>query len=56
MNPVTLLEVPRLAAAGLNVTRLMKNNPRQMTQQDAESIFHVAFHGLDARSVASSMA
>lgn len=38
-------EVPALAAAGLGVTRLMKNNPRPMSQQDAETIYHAAFHG-----------
>jgi len=35
--------LPSLAAAGLAVTRLMKNNPRVMTQQDAESIYIAAF-------------
>jgi alcohol dehydrogenase len=38
-------ETPKLAAAGLGVTRLMKNNPRAMTQQDAEAIYHAAFRG-----------
>ncbi|MDR3793437.1 MAG: iron-containing alcohol dehydrogenase [Terracidiphilus sp.] len=38
-------ETVRLAAAGLSVTRLMNNNPRAMTQQDAEEIFHAAFRG-----------
>lgn len=38
-------ETARLAAAGLGVTRLMKNNPRVMTQQDAETIYHAAFRG-----------
>jgi alcohol dehydrogenase len=38
-------ETPRLAAAGLGVTRLMKNNPRPMTQQDAEAIYYAAFRG-----------
>ena len=38
-------ETPQLAAAGLSVTRLMKNNPRAMTQQDAEEIYHAAFAG-----------
>ena len=36
---------PQLAAAGLGVTRLMKNNPRPMSQQDAEAIYHAAFQG-----------
>jgi alcohol dehydrogenase class IV len=38
-------DTPRLAAAGLGVTRLMKNNPRPMMQEDAEDIYHAAFHG-----------
>lgn len=38
-------DTPQLAAAGLAVTRLMKNNPRPMTQQDAEAIYHAAFRG-----------
>jgi alcohol dehydrogenase class IV len=38
-------DTPQLAAAGLGVTRLMKNNPRPMTQQDAEAIYHAAFRG-----------
>jgi alcohol dehydrogenase class IV len=36
-------EIPRLAAAGLGVTRLMKNNPRSMSQQEAEAIYLSAF-------------
>ncbi len=39
-------DLPILAAAGLSVTRLMKNNPRPMTQHDAESIYRHAFHGM----------
>jgi alcohol dehydrogenase class IV len=38
-------DTPQLAAAGLGVTRLMKNNPRSMSQQDAEAIYHAAFSG-----------
>jgi len=38
-------EIPTLAADGLAVTRLMRNNPRGITQQDAESIYRAAFHG-----------
>jgi len=38
-------ETPQLAAAGLGVTRLMKNNPRPMTLEDAEAIYHAAFRG-----------
>jgi len=41
-------EIPALAATGLAVTRLMKNNPRAMTHQDAESIYRAAFHGQPA--------
>jgi alcohol dehydrogenase class IV len=36
-------EIPRLAAAGLGVTRLMRNNPRNMSQQEAEAIYLSAF-------------
>lgn len=36
-------EIPALASAGLTVARLMKNNPRTMTQQDAEGIYGAAF-------------
>lgn len=43
-------ELPALAAAGLGVTRLMKNNPRPMSQQDAESIYQAAFLGRDGGS------
>lgn len=38
-------ETPQLARAGLSVTRLMKNNPRPMTQQDAEDLYYAAFRG-----------
>jgi len=38
-------DTPQLAAAGLGVTRLMKNNPRAMTQHDAEGIYRAAFRG-----------
>jgi alcohol dehydrogenase class IV len=40
-------ECPRLAAAGLGVTRLMKNNPREISQQDAEAIYAAAFSGAE---------
>jgi alcohol dehydrogenase class IV len=36
-------DIPSMAEAGLNVTRLMKNNLRLMTQQDAEAIYSAAF-------------
>jgi alcohol dehydrogenase class IV len=38
-------ETPQLAAAGLAVARLMKNNPRPMTQAEAEAIYRAAFRG-----------
>jgi alcohol dehydrogenase class IV len=38
-------EIPSLAAEGLAITRLMRNNPRSMTQRDAEFIYRAAFHG-----------
>lgn len=41
-------EAPQLAAAGLGVTRLMKNNPRTMSRADAESIYRAAFRGARA--------
>jgi alcohol dehydrogenase class IV len=36
-------DIPAMAAAGINVTRLMKNNLRPMTQADAEAIYNSAF-------------
>jgi alcohol dehydrogenase len=41
-------DTPQLAAAGLGVTRLMKNNPRPMSQPDAEEIYRAAFRGTPA--------
>ena len=41
-------ETQQLAAAGLGVTRLMKNNPRVMTQADAKAIYRAAFRGARA--------
>ncbi len=38
-------DIPRLATAGLGVTRLMKNNPRSMSQQEAEAIYLSALAG-----------
>ena len=38
-------EIPAMAAAGLAVIRLMKNNPRPMTQQNAEQIYAAVFAG-----------
>lgn len=40
-------DIPGLASAGLGVTRLMKNNPRNMSQKEAEAIYLAA---LDAKS------
>ncbi len=37
-------DIPAMATAGLNVTRLMKNNLRPMTQHDAEDIYRAAFN------------
>ena len=48
--PVTLTEldipksaIPEMAAASINVTRLMANNPRKMTAKDSENVFAKAF-------------
>jgi alcohol dehydrogenase len=35
--------VPRMAAAAMTVTRLLRNNPRDMTQADAERIYEQCF-------------
>jgi alcohol dehydrogenase class IV len=35
--------IPRLAAAAMSVTRLLRNNPRELTLADAESIYRAAF-------------
>jgi alcohol dehydrogenase class IV len=34
--------VPRMAKAAMTVTRLLKNNPREVTQEDAERIYRAA--------------
>lgn len=39
-------ETPYLASAGLGVTRLMKNNPRPMSQEEAAAIYRLAFRGV----------
>lgn len=39
---VTAEDIPSLAAAALKVTRLLKNNPRPVSQADAEQIYHQA--------------
>ena len=48
--PLTLTElnipksaIPEMAAASINVTRLMANNPRRMTAKDSENVFSKAF-------------
>jgi alcohol dehydrogenase class IV len=35
--------VPRLAAAAMKVTRLLKNNPRELAEDDARAIYECAF-------------
>ncbi|NOS72767.1 MAG: iron-containing alcohol dehydrogenase [Verrucomicrobia bacterium] len=35
--------LPRLAKAAMTVTRLLKNNPRTLTEQDALQIYHAAW-------------
>lgn len=35
--------IPRMAAAAMKVTRLLKNNPRELSQADAERIYREAF-------------
>jgi alcohol dehydrogenase len=39
---VTAADIPRLAEAGVKVTRLLVNNPRPVTQADAERIYRSA--------------
>ena len=48
--PLTLTElnvprsaIPEMAAASINVTRLMANNPRRMTVKDSEKVYEKAF-------------
>jgi alcohol dehydrogenase class IV len=48
--PLTLTElniprsaIPEMAAASMNVTRLMANNPRRMTAKDSEKVYEKAF-------------
>jgi alcohol dehydrogenase len=35
--------IPRMAEAAVKITRLMKNNLREVTVADAEAIYHAAF-------------
>jgi alcohol dehydrogenase class IV len=37
------VSVPRMAAAAMTVTRLLRNNPREMNQADAERIYEQCF-------------
>jgi alcohol dehydrogenase class IV len=39
---VTAAAIPRLAAQALQLTRLLRNNPRELTARDAEQIYHEA--------------
>jgi alcohol dehydrogenase class IV len=34
--------IPEMAKAAMNVTRLMANNPREMTAEDVEGIYEKA--------------
>jgi alcohol dehydrogenase class IV len=34
--------LPRLVESGMTVTRLLKNNPREVTAEDAERIYRAA--------------
>ena len=36
--------IPHLADAAMKVTRLLKNNPREMTAEAAEAIYRAAYH------------
>jgi len=35
--------IPALAAEAINVERLLRNNPRVLTQADIEAIYHAAY-------------
>ena len=35
--------IPEMAAASINVTHIMANNPRRMTAKDSEKVFEKAF-------------
>jgi alcohol dehydrogenase len=37
--------VPEMAASAMEVTRLLKNNPREVTYEDAVLIYEEAFKG-----------
>jgi alcohol dehydrogenase class IV len=36
-------DLPRLAGESMKVTRLLRNNPRELTVADAESIYREAY-------------
>lgn len=40
---VPLDAIPRMAKAAMTVTRLLKNNPRELTERDAMDIYHAAY-------------
>lgn len=40
---VTIADIPRLAESAMTITRLLKNNPRQMDQSNAEQIYRECF-------------
>lgn len=42
---ITFAAIPRLAASAMTVTRLLKNNPRPMMQDDAVAIYNAAISG-----------
>jgi len=35
--------IPEMANSAMQVTRLLSNNPREMTAEDAEAIYRAAF-------------
>ena len=35
--------IPHMAMAAMSVTRLLRNNPRELTQRDAECIYEQCF-------------
>jgi len=43
---ITESDIPEMAKAAVGVTRLMNNNPRLVTESDAERIYHNAYHGV----------
>lgn len=43
---ITLADLPTLASDAMQQTRLLMNNPKPLTEQDALAIYQQAFHGL----------